>query len=311
MKKNKIAGIGVGSGKKDSFYFCVLEHFEKEKRWFLKTCQKLNEFQYPETEDSILSWVKDFELETIVVDFPLSMPTCSTCKLDCPGSSLCPVEGVVKAREEIKEQLDRDHELYEKNPKKYEHERLKAEQIGEKSSEILLTRSLKRKLKKGFVPYWHRTIDLWVWLHYHDELLYYFQTSFDSFGQDSMVQILRFQYLARHFPDSVELKESNYFLCLLELLKAGIISKRDLGDLRNSDSAPLGRIEILKKIEASFDLFVYEKDRETLLKNPKAFQSFILTVSGIGLLKESIIPVDSWALDLNKSFFVPQFEHTP
>ncbi len=303
LEKKRLAGLGVGSGKKDSFFFCVLEHFPEEGRWFLKTCQQLKEFQYPETEDSLLSWSKDFDLKTVVVDFALTMPPCYSCELDCPGSFNCPVPEVVEARSELDKLLKKDSDLLEKNPKKYEQDRHALETGKLENHDSILSKSFKRKLKKGFIPYWNRPLDLKVWRAYYDDLLQFFNSSFDSFGNENLIQILRFKYLKRHFDPKLNLYESNYYLCLLELLKKKIILKKNLIDMQSIETAVLGRMDILKQVEEKLDVFMYENDREVMIKNPRAFQSFILTLSGRCLLEDS----PSVFLNSEKNFFIPQF----
>jgi len=273
MKKS-IAGIGVGSGRKESFYFSVLEFFEKENRWFLKTCQQLREFEYPETEDSLLSWINDFDLSTVIVDFPLSMPPCFDCELDCPGSVKCPQLDVIEKRKLVNDLLQRDQDQIDNNPKKYEEERLN-------NSSLILSKALKRKLKKGFIPYWNRVEDVDLWIDYHDDLMKYFKQGLASFGNENSIQVLRFKYLERHFPKSVKVLETNYEVTLLELKRHKIINAKDLGLLGSFDSSDIARETIIKKLEKHFDLFIYEKDRETLIKKPRAFKSLLLTLAGL------------------------------
>ncbi len=291
MKKS-IAGIGVGSGRKESFYFSVLEFFEKENRWFLKTCQQLREFEYPETEDSLLAWINDFDLSTVIVDFPLSMPPCFDCQLTCPGSIECPELKVVEKRKLIADLLTQDQEKIETNPKKYEVDRIN-------NSSLLLSKSLKRKLKKGFVPYWNRVVDVDLWIDYHDDLMNYFKKGLSSFGNENSIQVLRFKYLERHFPQNVKVLETNYEVVLIELLRHKVISSKDLSLLGSFDSSDLARESIIKKIEKHFDLFVYEKDRETLIKKPRAFKSLLLTLSGLETQKIK-----------DKEFFISDFGYS-
>ena len=303
VNKKRIAGIGVGSGKKESFFFCVLEYFSEEERWFLKTCQQLKEFQYPETEDSLLAWSRDFALDKIVVDFPLSMPPCYDCSLKCPGSFHCPVPEVVSSRRSLKKLLEKDREYLSENPKRYEEERKELDLRQRKEHDQILSRSFKRKLKKGFVPYWNRPLDIEIWKEFYDDLLNYFNSSFDSFGNENLIQILRFKYLDRHLPTNLKLYESNYQLCLLQLLRRGVVRKKSLEDLKTLETAVLGRMEILKSIEQNLSVFLYENDRETMIKNPRAFQSFLLTLAGRCLLEGNT----GVFRNIEENFFVPQF----
>lgn len=302
--KMQLAGLGMGSGKKDSFYFCLLEYFPKDQRWFLKNCQQLKQLQYPKTEDHILSWVKQFSLKTIIVDFPLTMPPCYACEIECPGAQKCPVDEVVDARNLIETTLEKDRSFQEENPKQYERERLKLESKDETANENVLSKTLKRKLKKDFIPYWNRPLDAKIWHDYHDDLLNYFNLSFSSFGSENFSQILRFKYLMKHFPLELNLQETNYYLCLLELLAANIISTKDLSNFQSIETEVLARIDILKKIESHFEIFIYEGDKEVLIRKPRAFQSFIITLSGIGLVSNKL---KSKLLNKEGSFFLPSF----
>ncbi len=291
--KTSIAGIGVGSGRKESFYFCVLEYFTQEKRWFLKTCQQLREFDYPKTEDSLLAWIEDFKLSSIVVDFPLSMPPCSTCDLVCPGSIKCEVSEVIAQRDKIETQLKIDEEAISNNPKKYEQDRLE-------NSPHILSKSLKRKLKKGFIPYWNRLLDVDLSLNYHDDLMTFFKRGYNSIGSGNSNQVLRFQYLEKHLPSELNVFESDYTLNLIELYRAKILEAKDLRALQAFHSSAESRVEILRKIEKKCNLFLYEKDREALYQKPRAFQSFILALAGIYTLSNK---------SKNKSFFVSDFSY--
>ncbi len=291
--KTSIAGIGVGSGLKDSFYFSVLEFYENEKRWFLKTCQQLKEFDYPKTEDSLLAWITDFNLNSIIVDFPLSYPPCFDCHLECPGSTLCGVKEVKRQRKKIDEILSLDEKLYQENPKKYEVLRKKADSS-------ILSKSLKRKLKKGFIPYWNRSSDLEIHLKYHDLLMKYFKRGFRSLGSSNSNQMLRFKYLEKHFPKKLKVYESDHALNLIEMYQNKIILEKDLRNLNAFQSSVIARKDIIKKIEKRLSIFIYDKDRETLIEKPRAFQSFILALTGIEVLNKKL---------KNKSFFVSELSY--
>jgi hypothetical protein len=300
-EKKKIAGLGGGAGKKDEIYFCLLEYFPSEKRWFLKTSQQLKDSDFPSSEDKILSWIKEYSLEKLVVDFPISMPPCFECQLTCPGVSLCKVSDVVEAREYLNKALSNDEEVYQKSPKEYEHAR------GEKNSyenPKVLSKSLKRKFKKQFSPYWNRPLDVKVWKSYHDSLLKFFQVSFNSFGNENLAQILRLRYLNHHLSEDFKIFETNFQICLLEFLSANIIKEKHLRELRHLETAVLGRLDILAIIEKKLKIFIYEKDRETLIKNPRAFQAFIMAVAGKNLLEEQ---EEIIFYNKESSFFTPKF----
>jgi len=277
QKTKTLAGIGVGSGRKESFYFCAFQYFEDEQRWFLKNCQQLKDVQYPDTEDSLLALIKDYGIELLMVDFPLTHPVCESCELVCPGSINCPDERVVKSRQKIGNILKSDELLYTDSPKEYERQR---------KSGGVISKSLKRKLKKGFVPYWNREDDLGLWLDYHDDLLKYFKVSYDSFGNENRGQIQRFQYLRRHFPSNLKLLETHYHILLLEMFKSDLVAKKSLKELVHIESAALSRLNIIESLEEKFNLFIYEKDKEVLVKKSRAFKSFIIGLSGTVLYEQ-------------------------
>ena len=58
-------------------------------------------------------------------------------------------------------------------------------------------------------------------------------------------------------------------------------------------------------IESAFNLFIYEKDQETLESEPRAFDSFILALAGIFRQQGQIHNLPDWAFGSEK-FIVPQ-----
>ena len=82
-------------GRKDNFYFCLLDHFEESNRWFLKSVlQVQDDDEVKDGDDAIRSWIDKFEIRNLVIDFPLTRPACYDCELECPGISKCPVPEV-------------------------------------------------------------------------------------------------------------------------------------------------------------------------------------------------------------------------
>ena len=170
-----IVGLSMKGGRKDLFFFCLLEYFPDQKRWFLKSLRQIKDREGSPGDESIRSWMEDYHIKTMVLDFPLTQTPCGSCELECPGSSKCPVENVVVARSKIDEILGLDKTYRESKPKDYEFARNDEDlydhtrsSVYDKSEKDLISRSFKRRLKKGFVPYWNRAIDLWVWRHYYD-----------------------------------------------------------------------------------------------------------------------------------------------
>ena len=122
-KSDSIAGMSIGGGKKENFFFCLLEYFEDEKRWFLTSLKQVKEESNLTKDEVITSWVQRSALKQLIVDFPLSKPPCETCDLKCPGEPSCHHPVVVEVRSQIKELLKEDRQLEKTNPKRYEQER--------------------------------------------------------------------------------------------------------------------------------------------------------------------------------------------
>jgi hypothetical protein len=119
--------------------------------------------------------------------------------------------------------------------------------------------------------------------------------------------MLKFNYLKRHLPSDLDLYESDGKICLIELLREKIISKNMVSLLFDIEQAAIGRLEIIKSVEKKMNIFIYENDLELLIKNPKAFDSFILALVGERLITRKIVKIPDWALAQNVSFVVPDF----
>lgn len=301
-------------GRRDQFYFCLLEFYEDQERWFLKSLLKVKDEQGLTGDEAIRSWIKKFNVKDMVVDFPLSLAACATCLLDCPGAKDCPEASVVEVRRQMVDILEKDNFLNKSNPKKYEQDRNTDDQFdysknqdNEPATNYMLTRSFKRRLKKGFNPYWNRALDFWIWCHYYNQLLEIFNLSFDSFGSTSLMVQSRFSYLRRHFPRNLNLFEANCSIVLVELLRSGIILKKDLLNLSDIDLGIMARLDIIKKIERNLNIFIYDHDLEILVKNTHAFESFCLAVAGQNLLlgKNCVLP--EWTRPQEVNFISPLF----
>jgi hypothetical protein len=282
-----IAGLSMKGGRNDRFIFCLIEHFPDQDRWFLKSLLQSRDEEGRDGDQAIRDWIEQFSLKELVVDFPLSEPACQTCRLECPGAHACPDSSVVFVKNSIEELIETDRQLQEKHPKEYERRRVQDLEIdpardvlAKEAHHHLLSRPFKRRLKKGYLPYWNRPIDFWIWSHYYDQLLELFNLSFDSFGTSSLMIQSRFTYLKRHFPNTLKLFESSIPILLIELFRSGILQKRDLLGLNNLELGAEARLDIIKKIEKSCNLFIYDRDLEALVENPRAFDSFLLAVIG-------------------------------
>lgn len=314
MDAKNIGSLSMKGGRNDNFYFCLIEFYPESERWFLKSLLPVKDEEALDNDDAIRAWIYNFSVKQLVVDFPLSQPACLSCELECPGAQICPVPSVKITREKIKDLLNEDQKLINQNPKKYEQERNKADEIvfnrnifEKETHHHLLSRSFKRRLKKGFLPYWNRALDFFVWKYYYDQILELFNTSFDSFGNTSLMIISRFGYIKRHFPKSLELFEANAHIIIVELLRAKIILKKDIELLSDIELGTEIRLDVIKKIENKLDIFIYNHDLEILVKNPRAFDSFLLALAGQNILQEKSLTMPEWTSPNSTRFIIPQF----
>lgn len=314
MDAKNIGSLSMKGGRNDNFYFCLIEFYPESQRWFLKSLLPVKDEEALDNDDAIRAWIYNFNVKQLVVDFPLSQPACLRCELECPGAQLCPEPSVKMAREKIKDLLNEDQKFINQNPKKYEQERNKADEIvfnrnifEKETHHHLLSRSFKRRLKKGFLPYWNRALDFFVWKYYYDQILELFNTSFDSFGNTSLMILSRFGYIKRHFPKNLELFEANAQIIIVELLRAKIILKKDIELLSDIELGTEIRLDVIKKIENKLDIFIYNHDLEILVKNPRAFDSFLLALAGQNILKEMSLPLPAWTNPESTRFIIPQF----
>ena len=314
-KSKSIAGMSLGGGRRENFFFCLLEFYPEKERWFLTSLKQVRDEEEMDRDEAITSWVDNYRLHRLVVDFPLTKPMCESCQLECPGAVNCAHPVVKNVREEMGELLSTDFELNQENPKRYEQERNEDDLIVHSKSEFdkethhhILSKSFKRKLKKGFLPYWNRPVDFWVWKHYYDQILNLFNISYDSFGNVSVMLMNRFHYLRRHLPKDLSMYESNAKIVLIELYRSDIVSKKNLRELDDLDMAPLARVQIAKAVEKKLGVFIYEKDLEMIAKNPKAFDSFMLALAGRSLLIDKTRKVPTFGAGEDPMFVAPIFD---
>ncbi len=310
-----IAGMSLGGGRKENFFFSLLEYYPEKNRWFLKSLHQVKDEEIRDRDEIITSWVQQYGLTQLVVDFPLSKPPCmDSCLLNCHGANHCPREQVKYIRSEMSKLLDDDSRFYSENPKRYEQERVVSEEVDfaknilrKNSDEHLLSKAFKRKIRKGFVPYWHRPLDFWVWKNYYDQLLEIFKISYESYGNVSVMLLSRMNYLIRHLPRNLSMYESHVPICLIEMYRAKIISKNLMHQLFDFDQGSIAREQIIKLIEKHLGIFIYANDLDSIVKNPQAFESFLLSVAGQRMLMTDLRAIPDWVNVEGGNFIVPQF----
>lgn len=311
--------MSLGGGRKENFFFSLLEYYPEKKRWFLKSLHQVKDEEIRDRDEIIANWVEQYGLKQLVVDFPLSRPPCeSSCMGGCTGANHCPRPQVMAVREEMQRLLEQDAKNYQENPKKYEQDRASSQEVDysrnilkKNTDEHMLSRAFKRKLRKGFVPYWHRPIDFWVWKNYYDQLLEVFKISYESFGNVSVMLLARMNYLLRHLPSYLTMYESNTQICLIELYRARIVSKSLLLQLFDLDLAGSAREQIIKNVENHMGIFIYENDFQTLIRYSQAFESFLLSVVGQRMLMNDLRDIPEWGNTDGGNFIVPFFQVQP
>jgi hypothetical protein len=101
--------------------------------------------------------------------------------------------------------------------------------------------------------------------------------------------------------------ESSIEICLIELYRARIITKATLMQLFDLEFAGSAREIIVQQIEKHMDIFIYENDLDTIIKNEQAFESFILSVVGQRMLMNKLRTVPEWGTSDGGNFIVPSF----
>ena len=309
----RFAGLALNGGRKEKFYYCVLTHFEAEKRWAL---EHVGHWEGPSMEAGapVGTWMIQSHVHHLTVDFPLSSAHCESCTLVCPGESQCPDQVVQGVRKGINDYLAQDQKVIGERPKRYENDRLEREMVQTSLENFwrapthhVISRSFKRRLKKGYLPFWNRPIDFWIWSEYYDQLLDIFNYSYDSFGHTSLMLLKHFAYLKRHFPADLKLYEANNFVTLLELFRANVISIKLLRQLQTLETQVTARGEILKILEKKFGLFIYARDYDLMVKSPRAFESLLLAWAGTRLHYKHVEELPAWANPPETSFLIPKF----
>jgi hypothetical protein len=303
-----VAGLGLRGTRKDDSYLCFLEFFPSQERWFLSKVVDL------QSDDQLVKVLQEETPGHLMVDIPLNLPTCSTCFLKCPGEQVCPVQEIVTVRENIGELLRLDGDFYQSSPKRYEQERVELELydhqrpvLARSQTQLALSKSFKKRLRKGIIPYWNRPLDFWVWANYYDALLELFNFSYDSFGPNPPNALFRFHYLRRHFPKNLNLWESSIQILLLEMLRQNWTTKEEIRLLSEVEQGVLSRLNLIKCLEKTLNIFIYDHDLEMLIHRPRAFESFMLAVAGRCAQAKKLRHIDAWANAKEVNFAVPQF----
>lgn len=102
LKHVRFAGVALGGGKTDKTAVAVIEFYPDQKRIFLRSLRdKIGGKGETPSDEMLLSVLtkEERDLELIAFDVPLTLPTCISCKLRCPGVEKCRVPAVKWMRE--------------------------------------------------------------------------------------------------------------------------------------------------------------------------------------------------------------------
>ena len=83
--------------------------------------------------------------------------------------------------------------------------------------------------------------------------------------------------------------------------------RKDIDNLGDLDLCIEARLDILKKIEKRLNIFIYDRDLEVLVKQPRAFESFLLAVAGKNIHIDKIRELPAWAMSEKSRFVAPIF----
>ena len=309
----KVAGVYFFGNKLSRFIACIFDFYAPGNRWIL------DELYFSENEKNSNSpvvfeeWIKTTEIADLIINVPMTSPICETCQLICPGEEKCHHPVIKSIRHKIVNELDKDFKLEKSNPKAYERYRDNMSKYSSdhkffnRGNSDPLSKSLKKKLRKGFTPYWSRPIDLYIWLNYYDELIQIFNYSYDSFGQTSLMNLKRFSYLKRHLK-GINVWESSIHINFLEMLKSDILLPEDLIGMKYVDEFSVSnRKKIVSKLETSLNIFIKMEDTAIFTFDPKAINALNLGLCAIRNAMSEKHQLPDWCQGNHPNFIIPNF----
>ncbi len=238
---------------------------KSDERWYVKN---IVNFSYLSLKDRPFLFkevlVKN-KCSTLIVDIPLSGPTCHSCTLNCPGVLECLDPSVGEAKREIEDYLNKN-----------------------------ISKSLKKKLKRGVNPFWNRNIDVLVWTLFYDIEKELFNSCFDSFSSNTIHSFFFFNSYLKRFLSDIEIYESTNKFLLGTLYYRDVLNKKDIRNLSSFEEHLVSKKKILQKIEEHFEIFIYENDFDYIVEEGMAFNSFSLALMGIYFNEGRTLAIPSW-----------------
>ena len=63
--------MSLGGGRKENFFFCLLEFYADKNRWFLTSLKQVKDEEKLNRDEVITHWVDNYQLKKLVVDLSL------------------------------------------------------------------------------------------------------------------------------------------------------------------------------------------------------------------------------------------------
>ena len=82
---------------------------------------------------------------------------------------------------------------------------------------------------------------------------------------------------------------------------------QDILNLSDMEEGFEAKLNIIEQIEKHLKIFIYDKDIDTLLKSPRAFESFLLAIAGQAKLMDFVVDLPGWTHPDQTNFVIPDF----
>lgn len=319
-----LAVLNFSSGKKEGHFLSYIDYFEKQKRWFFRGLVNLRSSSSDDKRDDIIiESITHKKPSLIIFNTSLSGPFCESCEKNCSSFTQCHSSAYQKVIHTQHEILKEDQLLYQKHPKTYERIKVDKEEMtnlserdyyalfsdysfqanpglfsnevkracsffqGDFSDQIIIGKYFKNRLKKTLRPYWSKEVDFEIASRFEESLQYYFNQSFDSYAQTSLMNLKRTNHLLSRLKHlKIETRQTDFRLILIEMLRNSILDPKTVKMLNDFDSAGLARLKVLKEIESNLSLFTYYDDHESIVKSKRAFENYIMSFSAIHFFRK-------------------------
>lgn len=271
IEKETYVGLFLSGIKRDKSKLLVIEKFKKEKRLVVSKIEEDFKALVGKdlSDELLLKEIKSFKgVQAMGVNYPTLSPPCLRCKLKCPGVAQCEVSEVKWLNREFK----------------------KASQLTLKS----------QKEEKRPAPYVERGVDYFV-AHLLEEPFPYEP----AFSGTKASFYARGQFLKQSLPKKLVTVECSPKLSLWRIGRHLGLRKSILRNFYKSERALENRELFLEKLEKDF--FLYQEDKEILLKSKSSFEALICALSAFYFVNKKTQSLPSPIRAEGLSFSVPYF----